>query len=87
MTEKEKATICLFCTEPECKGEAKCFKERQKEYIKKCNAERRKGEQTLNYICNVQYSKAKREARKKALNCRLTVEGTGGEQVEAVTKR
>ncbi|MBE6756669.1 MAG: hypothetical protein E7555_09455 [Ruminococcaceae bacterium] len=87
MTEKEKAAICLFCTEPECKGEAKCFKERQKEYIKKCNAERRKGEQALNYICNVQYSKSKREARKKALNCRLTVERTGDEQVEAVTKR
>lgn len=38
--------------------------------------------------------KAKREARKKALNsertsrnCRGTVKGTGDEQVEAVTKR
>ena len=70
MTEKEKAFICLYCTEPECSGEAKCFVKRQKEYQKKYNEEHRKGEQALNYICNVEYSKAKRKARMTAINKR-----------------
>ena len=55
MTDKEKAAICLMCDKPECTGEAKCFTERKKEYLKKYNEERRKGEQALNYICNVEY--------------------------------
>ena len=67
MTEKEKAAICLFCTEAECKGETKCFVERQKKYRKNYYAERRKGEKALDYICNLEYSKAKREALKAAL--------------------
>lgn len=67
MDEKEKAAICLFCTEPTCMGEAKCFREKKKEYQKKYNANRRKGEQALNYACNIEYSKAKREALKVAL--------------------
>lgn len=70
MTEKEKAAICLMCSEPECTGEAKCFTEKKKEYLKKYNEERRKGEQALNYICNVEYSKAKRKARITAINKR-----------------
>ena len=70
MTEKEKAVICLYCTEPECTGEAKCFTERKKQYQKKYNEERRKGEQALNYICNVEYSKAKRKAKITAINKR-----------------
>lgn len=68
MTEKEKAAICLMCDKSECTGEAKCFAKRQKEYLKKYNEERRKGEQALNYICNVEYSKAKRKARAEAIN-------------------
>ncbi len=68
MTEKEKAAICLMCDKPECTGETKCFAKRQKEYLRKHNEERRKGEQALNYICNVEYSKAKRKARAKAIN-------------------
>ena len=67
MTKKEKAAICLFCTEPECTGEAECFSKRKKEYQKKRNEERRKGEQALNYICNVECSKAKRAARAEAI--------------------
>lgn len=67
MTEKEKAAVCLYCTEPECMGKIECFANKQKEYKKKSNAERRKGEQALNYICNVEYSKAKRKARKEVL--------------------
>lgn len=34
MTEKEKAAVCLYCTEPECMGEAECFANKQKEYQK-----------------------------------------------------
>ena len=70
MIEKEKAAICLMCDKPECTGEAKCFTEKKKEYLKKYNEERRKGEQALNYICNVEYSKAKRKARITAINKR-----------------
>ena len=70
MTDKEKVTICLMCDKPECTGEAKCFAKRQKEYLKKYNEERRKGEKALNYICNVEYSKAKRKARITAINKR-----------------
>lgn len=68
MTDKEKVTICLMCDKPECTGEAKCFANRKKEYLKKYNAERRKGEQALNYICNVAYSQDKRKARVTAIN-------------------
>ena len=52
------------------------------------------GGESLMLKSNRTQEKAKREARKKALNpertprnCRGTVEGTGDEQVEAVTKR
>ena len=67
MTEKEKAAICLMCDKLLCLGEAKCFAEKKKEYIRQRNAEHRQGEQALNYICNVEYSKAKRKAREKAI--------------------
>ena len=70
MTDKEKAAICLMCDKPECTGEAKCFAKRKKEYLKRYNEERRKGEQALNYICNVEYSKSKRKARITAINKR-----------------
>lgn len=70
MNEKEKASICLFCTEPECTGKTTCFAKKQKEYQKKYNRERRKGEQALNYICNVEYSKAKRDAMIAAIKKR-----------------
>lgn len=47
MTEKEKAAICLNCTEIECTGEAKCFLKKQKEYQKKCNKKHIKCESKL----------------------------------------
>lgn len=67
MNEKEKAAICLMCTEAKCSGEAICFAKKRKEYIKKCNEEHRKGEQALNYICNAAYSKAQRKAFNEAI--------------------
>ena len=68
MTEKEKAAICLMCSEPECTGEAKCFAKKRKEYQKKYYEEYRKGKQALNYICNVACSEANRKARITAIS-------------------
>ena len=68
MTEKEKAAICLMCSEPECTGEALCFAEKRKEYIKRCNEEHRRGERALNYVCNVACSEANRKARITAIS-------------------
>lgn len=78
MNGKEIATICLFCTKSECNGEVECFRERKREYMNRCARDRQRGERALNYICNKEYSTARNEARKKAINRERTVRNCRG---------
>lgn len=67
MNEKNKANICLFCTEPECIGDEQCFQKHKKIYIRNYHASRRAAERILDAAYNKSVSEQKRIMRNQAI--------------------
>lgn len=68
MNEKEKAAICLHCTEFECVGEERCYRERLKKYRRDWQKSRRRGQRVLDR----EYNKARAEEHRERRNAAIT---------------